>query len=206
MTAPFPCQPGDKLRVIATRPYGTTLVPGDLVTVESVRVRAEAVGRPAMPVVIVSTAHGRQILGFDAVEPFAPPTYTPAEPDDVVDAFFFGILGADDELRDWAVTAREELAANDPAASAEYDGGGVAIAEEAAEPRHATQVGPAFQHTDGDGDQLRVTYREKECANHGREGGFIIRVNGDAVLIPATEIDGLIRYLFQMKKHSERPE
>lgn len=197
---PFACNPGDKLRVIRDKPCGTDLMTGDLVTVMDTGIHVSN-GLP-VPVVQVATAHGPQFLTFDAVLPATDlPAYAPAEPDEVVDAFFFGMLGADDDLRDWAVTARTELAKNDPKPVAEPNGGGTAVAE--APTRRV--VGRTFSFDDGE-DDLEVTYYEQDCPTHGREGGFHFSINDEEeVIIPAAHIDNLIRFLFVMKKHSERP-
>ncbi len=118
-----------------------------------------------------------------------------------MDAFFWRILGNDDELRDWAVKAREELAANDP--KGEPNGGGTATAERV----RRTTVGEPLTYEDHDGDELEISYFEEECEAHGRHGGFHFSINDEEeVIIPAAHLDGLIRYLFMMKKHSERPD
>lgn len=209
MTA-APYKPGDKLRVTeAVATYTPHLAPGDLVTViETSGVRVEQGRR--IEVVKVSTAHGPQILGLDAVEPYTPPGYTPAEPDDVVDAFFFSMLGADDDLRDWAVKARTELAANDPDdAEDPVGGGGVATAVEEGAVSNRHRVGQGFSFTDAFGDTLSVSYFEQDCETHGREGIFLFTASEDdetgRVAIPADQIEAVIKYLFTMKKHSDRP-
>ncbi len=122
---PYAAQPGDRLTVTTDHPCGTDLVTGDIVTVLDTGVHVEN-GLP-VPVVQVSTAYGSQVLTLDTVVKAADlPAVQAAEPDDVVDAFFWRILGNDDQLRDWAVKAREELAANDP--KGETTGGGTAVA------------------------------------------------------------------------------
>jgi hypothetical protein len=200
-SVPFPCQPGDKLRVIANEPYGTMLVVGDLVTVIAAGIYVE--GGTPLPVVRVSTAHGPQTLGFDVVEPFTPPAYTPAETDDVVDEFLLNIVAADPELEALFVQMDADFAAIEAAegmtASAEE--------EEEAHPTQLRLVGRPYTVTDVDGDELEVSFIEKQCSAHGRDGGFHFTINQDeAVIIPVDRIDGLIRYLFGMRKHFEQQE
>ncbi len=196
---PFPVEPGDRLRVVKDNPDGTDLQTNDLVTAMAVGIHVTN-GLP-VPVVQVSTAHGPQMLTFASLEPIDLPVYTPGEKDDVVDAFFWRILGNDDEMRDFAVTAREELAKNDP--KGEPNGGGTAVAERPS----LTPVGQVYAYTDQDDDQIEVTYYEQECPDHGRHGGFHFAINGEEeVIIQADRLDGLIRFLFMMKRYSERPE
>ena len=196
---PYPVEPGDRLRVVKDNPDGTDLQANDLVTAMAVGIHVTN-GLP-VPVVQVSTAHGPQMLTFASLEPIDLPVYTPGEKDDVVDAFFFKILGEDAELRAWAVQAREELAANDPK-EAEAGGNTVTI-----DNRPIRAVGQVYTYADQDGDELEVTYCEQECPSHGRHGGFHFSINDEEeVIIPAARMDGLIRYLFMMKKHSERQD
>ena len=193
---PFPVEPGDRLRVVTDNPDGTDLKTNDLVTAMAVGIHV-ANGLP-VPVVQVSTAHGPQMLTFTSVEPTEVPVYTPGEKDDVVDAFFWRILGNDDELRDFAVKAREELAANDP--KGEPNGGGTAVAERPTQ----TSIGQTYAWADKDGDELEVTYYEQRCADHGVHGGFHFSINEEEeVVIPAHAVDGLIRFLFTLKKRTE---
>lgn len=205
MTTPPPFSPGDKLRVIADKPYGTALLFGDLVTVDEVAVRV-APGQPDLPVVIVSTAHGRQILGLDVVERFDLPAYAPATPDDLVDAFLAKMAEKDPELSEVLTTINADFGAiSDAATTLAGGGGGVAVAEEES-PRRT--VGRPFVFTDRYDDDLEVTYSEQDTAT-GRQGGFLFVINDDTdntVLIPARQVEPLIKYLFQMKKHSERPQ
>lgn len=195
---PFPINPGDRLRVTTDKPHGTDLLPGDLVTAIHVGVRLHD-GRP-VPVVQVATALGPRMLTFFDVEPApALPSIAPAEPDEIVDAQFFNILGADGELRDWAVIARQELAANDAKEAPAAD------AEDAPEAPPRT-VGDIYSFEDSEGDLIEVTYCEQDCPNHGREGGFHFAINEDQeVVIPADAVDPLIRFLFTMRNHSRRP-
>ena len=195
---PFPVQPGDKLTVTVDNACGTDLKSGDLVTVLDVSVHVTD-GLP-VPVVQVSTAHGVQMLTFNVVTRVSPDAlaYTPAESDDVVDAFFFRIIGNDDDLRDWAVKARTELAAHDPQPAEEAAGGGTAVAERRA-------VGQVYKYEDADGDQVEVTYYEQECPNHGREGAFHFVINDEAaVVLPVAHMDPLLRFLVTMRNHSRR--
>lgn len=207
---PFSAQPGDKLRVTADKPYGTELVTGDLVTVEAVDVRVEGPGSPPFPVVIVSTAHGRQILGLDAVEPYDLPSYTPAEPDEIIDARLRALAAADPELGTWATDADTALGAEDATVSSQLGGGTAVATVEEPTVTNRRFIGQTFGYTDSFGDTLTVGYFEQDCEHHGREGIFLITATEDGepsrVAIPATQIEGLLRYLFQMKKHSERSE
>lgn len=198
---PFPVEPGDRLRVVKDNPDGTDLQTNDLVTAMAVGIHVTN-GLP-VPVVQVSTAHGPQMLTFASLEPIDLPVYTPGEKNDVVDAFFWRILGNDDELRDFAVDAREKLAANDPKPATEHTGGGTVTIDN----RPIRAVGQVYTYADQDGDELEVTYYEQECPSHGRHGGFHFSINDEEeVIIPAARMDGLIRYLFMMKKHSERQD
>jgi hypothetical protein len=196
---PFAAQPGDRLTVTQNHPCGTDLKAGDIVTVLDTGVHVEN-GLP-VPVVQVSTSYGPQVLTLDTVVKAGDlPAVQAAEPDEVVDAFFWRILGNDDELRDWAVKAREELAANDP--QDEPSGGGTSTMERV----RRTLVGEPLVYEDRDGDELEVAYFEEECKDHGRHGGFMLSVNDEeAVIIPAEQVDGLIRYLFSRRNHSRRP-
>lgn len=194
--APFPVKPGDKLRVTSDKPDGTDLLIGDLVTVLDVGIHITN-GVP-VPVVQVSTAHGTQMLTFGSVERISVPSYTPAKSDDVVDAFFFRILGHDADLRSWAVKVKSDLSANDP-----KPGQPPAVTAVQEGPTRS-QVGQAYSFTDQDDDTLEVTYWEADTGP--RYAGFHFEMAGDeAVFIPATDIDGLIRYLFAMRRHSQRP-
>ncbi len=196
---PYAAQPGDRLTVTTDHPCGTDLVTGDIVTVIDSGYHVTDGSR--VPVVQVSTAYGSQVLTLDTVVKAADlPAVQAAEPDEVVDAFFWCILGNDDELRDWAVKAREELAANDP--KGEPNGGGTATAERV----RRTTVGEPLTYEDSDGDELEVTYFEEECPDHGRHGDFTLTVNDEeAVIIPAEQVDPLIRFLWQRKNHAQRP-
>lgn len=201
---PYACNPGDTLRVIAEHPYGTPLTVGDLVTVHDTGVHP---GPPPMPVVIiVHPTLGRRVLGFDALEPYTSPDYAPAENDDVIDAILSKMIEVDSSLGEVFATINADLATLD-AAEEQLSGGAVATAEVEEERPIKRAVGVPYSFTDNEDDELEVTYFEQTCGNHGREGGFLFLINNDAnVLIPVTEIDGLIRFLYQMKKHSQRPE
>ena len=198
---PYPVEPGDRLRVVKDNPDGTDLQANDLVTAMAVGIHVTN-GLP-VPVVQVSTAHGPQMLTFASLEPIDLPVYTPGEKDDVVDAFFWRILGNDDQLRDFAVDAREKLAENDPKPATEHTGGNTVAIDN----RPIRAVGQVYTYADQDGDELEVTYYEQECPSHGRHGGFHFSINDEEeVIIQAALMDGLIRYLFMMKKHSERQD
>lgn len=199
--APSPFQPGDKLRVTVDHPYGSALALGDLVTVTRVGV-AEEPGRGTIPVVYVSTAHGPQILGVDAVEPWSPPAYVPAEPDDVTDARLRAILAEEPELRTLFTDADTALGATDDEVSDLLAGDQMADVTSS-----RRVVGQPYHLTDADGDRLQVTYVEQDCPRHGREGLFFLCINDDgAVCIPTENIDGLIRFLLTRRNHSRRTD
>lgn len=203
-SAPFSCNPGDTLRVTKDRPHGTPFVTGDLVTVAEEGVGTHP-GPPPLRVVVVYSAYGKFMLGFDALEAYKSPGYTPAEPDDVVDGILAKMAEADPELADVVAQVNVDLGAMD-AASEQISGGeaGSVTVDEATARR---RVGPAFSFADQDGDEIEVAYYEQDCSNHGREGGFLITINDEAaVVLPATQADALIRYLIRMKKHSERDQ
>ncbi len=199
---PFACNPGDRLRVTADKPYGTELVTGDLVTVFKADVAIEN-GVP-LPIVKVYTSYGPQILGFDAVEPYEAPEYAPAEPDEIMNAQLRAMLSADKELLTLFTDADTALGAVEPEVSGQL-GGGVVTDEATATNRR--KVGPSFTFEDADGDDIEVVYSEQDCNHHGREGLFYITINDEGgVIIPADAVDPLIRYLFTRKKHSERDQ
>lgn len=206
MTAPaippeFPFSPGDRLRVTVDEPYGTELHAGDLVTVEEVGMKTDGSG-VEIPVVFVATSYGIRILGLDAVEAAALPAYVPAEPDEIVDARLKAIIEADEDLSTFFRDADTALGADEAKVSDQLAGhSGPAWSD----------PGPddLFRFTDYAGDEITFYYAEKQCDAHGREAAFFVVVNEmdeDTVMIPATQIDPLIRFLFTRRKHSERPE
>lgn len=208
---PPPFVPGQRVRVTADEPYSSELILGDIVTVADLAIKVEPNGDEIL-VVIVNTAYGERLLGLDVIEPLPdvtlepiPMDYTPAEPDDVVDEFFFRILGNDDELRDWAVKARTELAAND---STEGQVGLLPTDHEHASKVGDYDVGPEdfVSITDFDGDEMNVVYTEHECDEHGREGALVFEIEGVEVLIPTKHMRGLVGWFISRIKHSERTD
>jgi len=209
LPVPFPIQPGDKLRVTEDNPYRTDLKTNDLVTAMDVGIKV--IDGVPVPVVQVSTAYGVQLLTFAVVEPYDNAdvlTYTPGEPDEVVDAFFSRILTnlltEDDALRGFVIEAKEKLAANDPGTEpSEPNGGGTAVKER---PK-TTQIGEPFVYTDPvDDDGLEVTYAEQVCPTHGREAAFLIEINdNESVLIRSNDAERMIRYMIQKLNYFRRP-
>ena len=147
---PTPFQPGDKLRVIVAHAYGTTLEVGDLVTVLGSGVHTTT----GLRIVKVSTLHGTQLLGLDAVEPWSPPTYTPAEPDEIIDARLRAIATAEPDLATWATDADTALGAVEADVSAQ-------LANDGEHVESRREVGPPLRVTDVDGDELEITYCEE---------------------------------------------
>lgn len=193
---PFPIQPGDRLTIVRDNPNGTDLKTGDLVTAIETSIHVTD-GRP-VPVVQVSTPFGPQLLTFNAVQPAAAlRTYTPAERDDVVDQFFFNMIGADNELLHWTIRAKSDLEANDPKPGQEPKSGTVT---------GTPSVGEPYVFTDNDGDTLEVHYYEGHTGN-GREGIFHININEEQVVVlPASDVNGLLSFLYNMRRHSERTD
>lgn len=211
--APNPYKPGDRLRVVVPQPYGTELAPGDLVTVEKTGTKIEPNGRE-IHVVVVSTSYGNRILGLDVVEPFEPPTYIPAEPDEIIDAQLRALVTADPDLVRLFSDAEVTLGAEDDDLSEALGGGTATMTCE-----HTTSTGwtdPGHDDvvtiTDYAGDKARFVYAEKVNEDGERQGAFFISTTdedgeyGTPVLLLADQVEPLIRYLFGRKKHSERDE
>lgn len=182
---PFACNPGDKLRVTRDNPYGTELVTGDLVTVEKATVKVEK--DVPIPVVVVHTAHGRRVLALDAVEPWNPPTYTPAEPDEIIDARLKAIFAAEPDLTAIFADADTALGAVDPLQGDPDVPEGHVVAGEG-KPEDNDAIG----YTDGDGDYLRIAYVEREPGH----AALLFSINDEErVAVDMVMVDHFIRYL-----------
>ncbi|MDT8915804.1 hypothetical protein [Amycolatopsis sp. PS_44_ISF1] len=190
-------RPGDKVRVLADKPYATELVAGDVVTVIEQVTKIE--DGAEVDVLLVASAHGNRYLGLDGVEPFVN-DYRPAQPDEEVDSAFRALLAADDELATWVETADTALGAEEEKVATALTG----------EPWDGLSVTPGpgsnFRVVDYAGDVLDIHYVERQCANHGREGAFVFEGDLGAVVVPAATVGPVIAFLLNRARFSKRPE
>jgi hypothetical protein len=194
-------QPGDRLRVTRDNACGTDLMTGDLVSVIELTEHRSTYG--PIPVVLVHTLTGPQKLTFNVVEPAnVPDNYTPAEPDEVVSAQFFAMLGEDPETLDFLVNAKAELAKNDPKPAPS-----VSVKES---PRAArNNVGETYAYKDEDGDTFSVTYVEETCGHGTRQASFVFEIDmgeGEAaqVIVPVQDIEGLMQFVLNGVRYFRR--
>lgn len=189
-------RPGDKVRVLADKPYATELAAGDVVTVIEQKTKVEE--GEEVEVVLVATSSGNRWLGLDVVEPFVN-DYAPAEPDEKVDAAFRALLDADKELAAWAETADTALGAEDEKVS-------TALAGESWD-ETAVSPGPGsrFRVIDYAGDVMEIHYVERQCPTHGREGAFLFEGDLGAIVIPADSVGPVIAFLLDRARFSKRP-
>lgn len=205
---------GDKVRVLADEPYDTHLRAGDIVTVIGVGTSPRTPGGQLIPVVLVTTNEGHRYLGTDAVTRVTLPAYTPAEPDELYDAFFEKIMRSDRGLHAIAIDAHNLLA--NPAAATKYrdEDDSPAVEDDHDHDDHDAEVwkspkGSRFVTVDGDDDRLDIVYAEHECPTHGREAAFFFTINGEesmAISADEEELLPLINFLVDRFRFSWRPE
>lgn len=204
---------GDKVRVLADEPYDTHLRAGDIVTVVGVGFSPRVPGGRIIPVVLVSTNEGHRYLGADAVTRVTLPTYTPAEPDELYDAFFEKIMRADKGLHAIAIDAHNMLAS--PATATKYRDEDTSLTEEDVDfhddPDAEVWKSPKGSHytaVDSEDDRLDIVYAEHECTEHGREGAFFLTINDEqsmAIRADEEELQPLINFLVERFRFSRRP-